>query len=217
MDSNPFEEIKDETKLKQAQGAKELGAELITYASHPDWAKYDEKDGITVYTMKSESGLNCVKGEGTLNFNANVVEEFVFRSETKPLCDDGCEESTALETYGDDTKFEYLRYKGKLLVSGRDFVNASHKYVDAEGRIIICAYSVEHPDKPEQDGYVRGNIKKAGWIITPDKDNDDKCYCQYVTEIDFAGSLPTALVNSVNTKQGFFVCRVAEELKKEYE
>lgn len=118
--------------------------------------------------------------------------------------------------YGDDTKFEYLRYKGKLLISGRDFVNVSHKYTDADGRIIISAYSVTHSDKPEQSGYVRGNIKMAGWIITPDKDNEDKCFAQYVTEIDFAGSLPTALVNQVNTKQGFFVLKLKEVLKAEY-
>ena len=118
--------------------------------------------------------------------------------------------------YGDDIKFEYLRYKGKLLVSGRDFVNVSHRYTDADGRIIISAYSVPYEGKPEQDGYVRGNIKMAGWVITPDKDNEDKCFAQYVTEIDFAGSLPTALVNQVNTKQGFFVSRVKEVLKEEY-
>ena len=217
MDSDPFAEITDETKKKQAQETVPKGAEIITFANADDWTKYDEKEGITVFTKKSETGLNCVKGEGVLNFNANVVEEFVFRSETKPLCDDGCEESITIESYGDDTKFEYLRYKGKLLVSGRDFVNVSHKYTDSEGRIIISAYSVPHPDKPEQSGYVRGEVKKAGWIITPDKDDEDKCFVQYVTEIDFAGSLPTALVNSVNTKQGFFLVRLAEEIKKEYE
>ena len=217
MDSDSFAQITDETKRKQAEGAKERGPELVAFANSAEWAKYDEKEGVIVYTMKSESGLNCIKGEATFNFNANVVEEFVFRSETKTKCDDGCEESKALESFGDDTKFEYLRYKGKLLVSGRDFVNVSHKYTDSEGRIIISAYSVPYADMPEQDGYVRGEIKRAGWIITPDKDNDDKCFVQYVTEIDFAGSLPTALVNQVNTKQGFFVVRVAEELKKEYE
>ena len=215
--SDPFAVIEDETKRKQAEEAKERGASLITFANADDWVKYDEKEGITVYTKKSETGLNCVKGEGVLNFNANVIEEFAFRSETKPLCDDGCEESVPIETFGDDTKFEYLRYKGKLLVSGRDFVNVSHKYVDSEGRNIISAYSVVHPDKPEQSGYVRGDVKKAGWIITPDKDDEDKSFVQYVTEIDFAGSLPTALVNSVNTKQGFFLVRLAEEIKKEYD
>ena len=194
-----------------------MGAEVITFAATDDWEKYDEKDGITVYTKKSDSGLNCVKGEGVLNFNANVIEDFAFQSETKPKCDDGCEESVCLESYGDDIKFEYLRYKGKLLVSGRDFVNVSVKYTDSEGRIIISAYSVPYADKPEQDGYVRGEIKRAGWIITPDKDDEDKAHVTYVTEIDFAGSLPTALVNSVNTKQGFYLVELAKELKKEFE
>mmetsp|Transcript_5231 Transcript_5231/g.4416 ORF Transcript_5231/g.4416 Transcript_5231/m.4416 type:complete len:218 (+) Transcript_5231:28-681(+) len=217
MDSDSFSVITDETKRTQAEKAKEMGVEILPFATADDWVKYDEKDGITVYTKKSESGLNCVKGEGVLNFNANVIEDFAFRSETKTLCDDGCEESTSLETFGDDTKFEYLKYKGKLLVSGRDFVNVSHKYTDSEGRIIISAYSIPYADKPEQDGIVRGDIKRAGWVITPDKDNEDKSFVQYVTEIDFAGSLPTTLVNSVNTKQGFFLVRLAEELKKEYE
>ena len=217
MEEDLVAAITDETIKAQAVKAKELGEELITFAAVDDWVKYDENEGITVYTKKSETGLNCVKGEGVMNFNANVIQEFVFRSETKPLCDSGCEESTALEHFGDDVKIEYLRYKGKLLVSGRDFVNIAVKYTDSEGRIIISAYSIPYEAKPEQSGYVRGEIKKAGWIITPDKDNEDKSFVQYVTEIDFAGSIPTVLVNSINTKQGFFLVRLAEELKKEYE
>ncbi|CAI2380657.1 unnamed protein product [Moneuplotes crassus] len=217
MEEDAFAAITDETKRQQAEKAKEKGDGIFAFANSDGWEKYDEKDGITVYTMKSESGLNCVKGEGVLNFNSNVIEDFAFQSETKPKCDDGCEESSIIESFGDDIKFEYLRYKGKLLVSGRDFVNVSVKYVDSEGRSIISAYSVPHPDKPEQDGYVRGDVKTAGWIITPDKDNEDKSHVVYVTEIDFAGSLPTALVNSVNTKQGFFIAKLAEELKKEFE
>ena len=217
MDTNPFAEIKDEVKRKQAEAAKDKGSALVEFANSADWVNYDQKDGITVFTMKSDSGLNCVKGEGNVSFNANVFDEFAFRSEIKPACDDGCEESTCLEAFGDDTKFEYLRYKGKLLVSGRDFTTVSHRYTDADGRILISAYSVVNEDKPEQDGYVRGNIIKAGYVITPDKDNDDKCFVQYVTEIDFAGNLPTVLVNQVNSKQGFSLVRVVEELKKEYE
>ena len=217
MDSDSLSQITDETKKAQAQEAKKRGPDLVKFANNDGWTKYEEKEGVTVYTMKSESGLNCIKGEAVLDFNANVVEEFVFRPETKPRCDDGCEESTAIESFGDDIKFEYLRYKGKLLVSGRDFVVCTHKFTDEEGRIIISTYSVQHADKPDQDGYVRGDIKMAGWVIVPEKDSEDKCKVQYVTEIDFSGSLPTALVNQVNTKQGFYVLKVAEALKQEYE
>ena len=66
MESDSFSQITDETKRKQAEVAKERGTDLIKFAGDAGWEKYDEKDGITVYTMKSETGLNCVKGEGTL-------------------------------------------------------------------------------------------------------------------------------------------------------
>ena len=65
MDSDSFSQITDEVKRKQAEVAKERGSDLVKFANDPHWEKYDEKDGVTVYTMKSESGLNCVKGEGT--------------------------------------------------------------------------------------------------------------------------------------------------------
>ena len=208
--------ITDEERKAQIQKAKDMGADLIKFSDSDAWVKYDEKDGVTVYTQKSESGLNCVKGEGWVDFNANVLEEFVFSPDTKPKCDESCEEAHFIENYGDNSKFEYLKYKGKLLVSGRDFVTASYKQTIEDGRIVISSYSVVHPDQPEVSGLVRGDIKLAGWIITPDKDSEDRCHAVYITEIDFAGSLPTALVNQVNTNQGFFIAKVKEALKQEY-
>ena len=212
-----FNLIEDEARKQLAKDCKAKGPDFIKFAEGDSWSKYDEKDDVTVYTMKSDSGLNCIKGEGWIGYNASVVEEFVFRPDTKPKCDSGCEESYAIDTFGDNIKFEYLKYAGKLLVSGRDFVTVSTKYINDDGRIIIFAHSAELDGGPKDDSYVRGTIHKAGYIITPDKDNEDRCLVQYVTEIDFSGSIPTALVNQVNTKQGFFVARLREEMKKEYD
>ena len=53
----------------------------------------DKKEEITIYTKTSESGLNCVKGSGIVQYNANdifkVIGDDSYRKEYDPTFDQG--------------------------------------------------------------------------------------------------------------------------------
>ena len=88
-----------------------------------------------------------------------------------------------------------------------------YKKEESSGRIIIAAISKEHPDCPEVSGAVRGEIKVFGYVLTPDKDDPEKCFVQLIMQGDLKGSIPTMLANQAILINGKFLHKLNKRLK----
>ena len=70
-------------------------------------------------------------------------------------------------------------------------------YKDAKtGTIYIMTAENEKLEEkhPANKGVVRGKLPLGGWIITPDPNNKNRCYCLTVVEVDVGGLLPQFVV-----------------------
>lgn len=105
-------------------------------------------------------------------------------------------------------------YKGKFLVSSRDFCFADIRVFESDGSIVIPAISVEDPRVPPVKDNVRGTLLLAGWIIRPLEEGKSKA--TYIVTTNLAGSIPGFMQNIAAKGQTSVVQTFAEAYKKRY-
>lgn len=213
--------IKDlpEDKQQMIKKLQEKIADLKEMSTETDgWKEATSKGDYIVHTKKTDSGLNCVRGYGPLDFPAKEVFEFVMAPGNSEKYDEQFKEGKTIESLGLGVNCEigYSRYKGGTFVSDRDFCMISAGFEDTDGTYIIIATSVEHPDCPEVKKCVRADLTIGGWIIAPDADDpDSKCWAYYITQTDPKGSVPKVFVNQVAKGQGMLPKSINECMKKQ--
>lgn len=87
--------------------------------------------------------------------------------------------------------------KGQTGFSAWDFVTVMTALTLTDGRWIIVASSINHPDLPEVKGKVRGKIYIDGYILTPDPETESWFYLTYVTKSDMGGLIPKFVKNLI--------------------
>mmetsp|Transcript_32548 Transcript_32548/g.28814 ORF Transcript_32548/g.28814 Transcript_32548/m.28814 type:complete len:230 (+) Transcript_32548:276-965(+) len=184
------------------------------------WKKATEKSGYIVHTKKTEAGLNCVRGQGNMDFSADKVFEFIDTDGNITKYDSSYKEGRTLEEpdLGVGLGFYYSRYKGGTMISDRDFCFIGAHVQEEDGTHIICYSSAEHSEAPIVKKVVRGELFIGGWVIIPDKDDpQNKSYAYYITQTNPKGSIPKYFVNKFSEGQGLLPMKINEILKKESE
>jgi hypothetical protein len=183
------------------------------------WKESSSKDGFTIYTKKSDTGLNCVRGQGTMDFSAKRSFEFITTEGNTPKYDDSYIEGETiqwLDQEGTRLNIGYSKYKGGTLISNRDFVMIGVELTEDDGSYTLCYTSCEHKDKPDAKKTVRAELYIGGWRITPDKDDpENKCQVVYMSQMNPKGSIPKYFVNKTSDSQGSTPRKINECLKKE--
>ncbi|WP_257267192.1 START domain-containing protein [Endozoicomonas sp. ONNA2] len=80
------------------------------------------------------------------------------------------------------------------LISNRDFCNMRSWMEFSNGDFIIMNRSVDHPDCPEREGFVRARSILTGYYLTPTPSGGAKLI--FISHTDPKGSLPAWLINS---------------------
>ena len=182
------------------------------------WKEATSKDGYTVHQKRTDNGLNCVKGQGIIDFSAEAVVKFINTPGNTEKYNSQYKEGSDIEKLdlGISCAIDYSRYKGGTMISDRDFCMISGTIKQDDGSYVTIATSVEHPDCPEVKKCVRAECVIGGWIIIPDaEDPEHKCMCYYITQSDPKGSIPKMFVNKVAKNQGLMPMTINETMKKE--
>jgi len=193
--------------------AKDGVKKLTDLIDSPDWKHIGSK-GNEAYSMDVAGGLKAMKGEGYISYTAEQIKEYLSRDNVQTQFDDQFAEGGTVEILPMDTKFIFNRFKGVMFVSGRDFCMLAITLHKPNGQIIISSFSHEHDDCPPHKKYVRGEVITGGWILTPDENDKNRTFAQYVAQTDLKGSIPKKIVNSVSEKQALTVSKVNEAMKK---
>lgn len=225
MESSPQVELEDkikelpEEKQQMVKKLQEKVEDLKRLVDEQDgWSEAINKDGYIVHTKKTDNGLNCVRGQGPIGFSAAKVVEFISTDGNTTKYDSQYKEGKVIEDLGlgINASIGYSRYKGATLVSDRDFCMISATFKEDDGKYVIIATSVEHPDCPDVKKVVRADLIIGGWIITPDAtDPENKCYAYYITQTNPKGSVPKMFVNQVSKNQGMLPREIYNAMKKE--
>eukprot|EP00344_Euplotes_crassus_P012693 CAMPEP_0196999974 /NCGR_PEP_ID=MMETSP1380-20130617/5043_1 /TAXON_ID=5936 /ORGANISM="Euplotes crassus, Strain CT5" /LENGTH=130 /DNA_ID=CAMNT_0042417107 /DNA_START=269 /DNA_END=661 /DNA_ORIENTATION=- len=126
-------------------------------------------------------------------------------------------EATIVEEIGSGLGYEYARMKGSFIFSDRDFCTVRHRKEEENGRIIITAYSAEHPDCPKVKKAVRGTMHIFGYVITPNSEDNQKCTAQLIVHANLGGNIPGMIANKVVEANGKFLHKLNKKLKADSE
>jgi len=104
-----------------------------------------------------------------------------------------------------------LIYKGMLSVSGRDLCLLRAWGEDADGACWLVAESCVDEDVPEEEKYVRAELRECGYMMIP---IDDGCEVVYISQTNFKGWIPSYVQNVMMSQQPESLRKMYSVLKK---
>lgn len=153
--------------------------------------------------------MSIIKGIGAIPFKPEEIKEFLWDGEETKKYDKDREEGKTVEEFPLDVEVGYASYKGKMLVSGRDFVYSMAIVRHEDGSMVIASTATEHEAVPVTKKKVRAHTTVAGWLLKPTEAGSD---CVYVSHTNFKGSLPKMITNSVAKSQGFKIATIRDAM-----
>jgi len=155
--------------------------------------------------------LAAFAGQGIIDAPLIFVLELLMDTQQKSNYDSIFDKAILLEHITDHIKVEHHLYWAPPFVGKRDFVVQLHKSKLSDGSILLLAKSVTHPNCPEAQKYVRGEIHMGGWLLTPLPPIDSpstaaspttgRSYVTFVGSSDLKGSIPASIRRRLSVKQ----------------
>ncbi|CAN0075651.1 unnamed protein product [Discosporangium mesarthrocarpum] len=116
-----------------------------------------------------------------------------------------------VEVVDDCSIFKRTCYKPIWPTAPRDFSLLCSFGTLEDGTAYVLNRSVEHPDNPPVDGYVRGVVMMCGFLMVP---KPGGCTLTMIVHIDLGGNLPAPILNMLSTSSPW---RLLQRLKGKFE
>ena len=110
---------KEQEKVKHGRRAIN---KLIDLINKPDWKSKSNKDGIEVFTRKSEYHGACVKAIAVFPFSVEQIKKYIADPLQAGKLNEMLEKIEVIGNYALDTYHIHPSGKGNMLISARDFV-----------------------------------------------------------------------------------------------
>ncbi|KAI8990137.1 hypothetical protein BDB01DRAFT_780138 [Pilobolus umbonatus] len=181
----------DKIRASLAQ-LKELASDL------EGWHFSQEKNGVKLYQKHiGDSPFVYVRGETLLEGHEYTPRE-VLSVATLPGCrkvwDEKFDTSEIIEMVDKHEALSWVKLRIPWPLTARDMCAVSLRDVSADECYVVMT-SVEDERVPHKSGCVRANLFISGWKV---QKVEEGIKLSYITQVDFAGSIPTSFVNSVN-------------------
>lgn len=195
----------------------------IRLADDASWTQSKKEDTITFFTRTEEgSSFNMIKSityipvpmEKVLE-QLNVIEEITPDMDAKKR--DGVVRREIHVLDPSDEHHQGMFYlaldSGSRFVTNRDFL-MYRRYYEKDGKYYIVNVSVEHPDFPAKDGFVRAKILIQVYIADVDPEHADAVRLRFIVHADPCGSVPSMIYNVTATNQGYAIKKIHDKLVK---
>ena len=105
-----------------------------------------------------------------------------------------------------------------MVVASRDFVLDFLTFQRPDGVtfIVISSNHDLYEEFPAPKGVMRAEAPVGGWIVKPDPENPNRCFCQLMIELDFGGILPGIVVKTAFRNQGYQLHKLKKAIPKMY-
>ena len=114
-----------------------------------------------------------------------------------------------LEQFAGAHAFQYNSYNsGFPIVSNRDFIMYGSEVWMKNGDFAIVTNSIEHPEVPVKEEFVRAQVVNSGLYIEECGSGDEECIVTYVVQLDPAGMIPSWVANVVAVNQPLVVAQI---------
>ena len=189
---------------------------MYTQLNSDGWEFQEEKQGVKLYTKLDEkTGLNLVRGEGVINAPASKIMETALNLSENKEWDDTVEEGRLIEK-SDNTYVIYNLLKRVGLLKRRESLTVFQPYNEEDGTIYGVGTSIEHPSVPKTNDLLRINVRMAGWVLRPLKDNPNKTFATYILHADPQGWIPKKIINWVMGEQAMNVRKIGNYVEKKF-
>ncbi|KAI8389333.1 hypothetical protein BD560DRAFT_381326 [Blakeslea trispora] len=181
-----------------AQALKDAMNQLKQYSSSLDgWHMSQEKEGVKLFSKTVDSSsFPLVRGEAMLNghqFTAQQVATVATLPGCRKMWDEKYDTSEIKKMYGRYESLFWVKMKAPWPVSPRDLCATSYREI-SEDECYIVMVSVEDDAVPPISGCVRANLILSGWKIAK---TEAGIAITYITQVDLAGSIPSAFLKSI--------------------
>merc|ERR1712032_523912 len=124
----------------------------------------DESMGFKSFYYEEESGLRSVKSIITIDRNVEYLCEYISDLDKMENYDPMFDYGKTLRVIDDRSSIRYLKYKGKFMISSRDFVIGG-RIIKKENEIILLLANYQSEKYPKNKDFVRADMKIAGFVL----------------------------------------------------
>jgi START domain len=167
--------------------------------SQGNWVLKKEKDGIKVYTRRSQySKFNEIKAEFTIKTSMRKFTSVISDIDKYPLWVYGTKTALLCKRLSDEDVIYYSEVNVPWPISNRDFYSRLKIHQDTiQKSVTIIAAAI--PDfRPPKDGIVRVPRSSAKWTVT--SVDNSTLNVVYIVAIDPGGNFPAWIANMFSTK-----------------
>ncbi|KAI9269621.1 hypothetical protein EDC94DRAFT_599423 [Helicostylum pulchrum] len=161
------------------------------------WNFTQEKGGVKLYNKVTDSSpVAIVRGDIHIEgheFTAQQIASIALLPGCRKVWDEKFDTSEIKIMYSRLESLFWVKVKTPWPISARDMCATSLRQITEDECYVVMA-SVEDAAVPPVSGNVRANLIISGWKITKTDTGIDLIY---ITQVDLAGSIPTAFVKNV--------------------
>ncbi|KAL7712699.1 Phosphatidylcholine transfer protein [Entamoeba marina] len=182
-----------------------------------NWKVYSKEENTICYQgIKVESGYFCMKAITELFVDYDIMQIFDFLNdeEFRGQWDSLLLNRKIIETIDDCNSI--IHYTTKIpMISDRDYIYYKSCWMsDDKDEFIIFNKSTTHPDYPETSKYVRAYCAMSGYMVKKNKEGKPIFY--YLVNNAFGGWVPTWVMNSLISSQGYSLMKKLATCCKNY-
>ncbi|KJE94292.1 hypothetical protein CAOG_004959 [Capsaspora owczarzaki ATCC 30864] len=178
--------------------------EVADGGENEGWRLEFNKKNIAVYkrAVDGPAACVCVKGTGRVEAPPRAVLDLTLDVNRRNLYDVMFKQGHIVDELQDIyCKVVYLEYEAMWPTAARDFCVVIFIKILTDGRCVLAARSVTHPNCPERKGFVRADAQVTGWVFRPIPGEPMASMVTYITQADLKGNIPAMLVSKVTTDQ----------------
>jgi hypothetical protein len=181
---------------------------LIDEPPTDSWETIKSSPELSIYRKKTgDSPVAIVKATALINeVSAEDIMQVIWDVHVRASWDSVMKGFQEVEVHSADSSVITFFVKPPVpFVAARDFVQLRCR--ERVGNAIVIAYqSVDRPDVPLADRYIRGNTIISGYRI--EQKSPNQCEVAFISQTDIKGLIPVPLLNSIAP------LRVADWIKK---
>jgi hypothetical protein len=164
--SNPFEQPSEPKPFDPNEQENEAVRKLYEikikefdeYFNRP-WKVMEEKNGYKIFYFDEVTGLRSIRSEITINKNYKEVYEYIQLFEKRSLYDKNWDRGHTIRIIDDHLSINYLKYKGKLMISPRDFYILTYKNLTEDEASLFATSYYDDVKYPKNKGVERADLK----------------------------------------------------------
>jgi len=179
--------------------------------SEAEYEKVSHNEHVSIYRkLDNTIGIYRIKVVGTIPHPVDIVDKVLFDNELRVLWDTIFETMQEVDTLDNGSSVIYIAAKSPPGISNRDMIHIrtrkelpSNQEFPNEKRRLILDVSTEHDQIPLREDYVRAHTVFSGGVLESCDMTQKQIGTKYTTIAlaDIKGSVPTAIVNMVMSKQ----------------